>query len=55
MTMSGFFTSPGASTMWLIMPVVASVQARMAENTTHTIMATRAVRTSRMEKMATLC
>ena len=27
----------------------------MAENTTHTIMATRAVRTSRMEKMATLC
>ena len=55
MTMSGLFTSEGSSTMWLIMPVVASVQARMAEKTTHTIMATRAVRTSRMENMATLC
>ena len=55
MTRSGFFTSAGSSTMWLIIPVRARLQARMAENTTQTIMATRAVRTSRMEKMATLC
>ena len=55
MTASGLGMVAGSSTRRAIMPVGTSVQARIAEKKVQITRAVRAVRTSRMLKMATLC